>query len=227
MVRREATVTHSNFWKRNSFLKRHPALSRDQFSRHYEQHHGPLAASQAGFRKHTLRYVQNEVEGDAQREATFDGITMTTQVPREDYSRGFFHEADYDNVKPDELYLFDMSRTVSVLGEVIEGPATPQPGFKLVVLSGEAWKPAAGVSIEGASSLAVSRLDIAHASALGFKAAAFAHPFMLEIWFGSQQARAEAVARSEAEFGRGSIALPVRERLIFGPERPWPERGAA
>lgn len=220
-------MTRSNFWKRNSFLKRHAALSREQFSRYYEEHHGPLAASQAGFRKHTLRYVQNHVEEDGLVDPSFDGITMTTQVPREDYSRGFFHEPDYENVKPDELYLFDMSRTVSVLGEVVEGPATPQPGFKLVVLSGEAWKLSSGLSVEGASSLAVSRLDVAHASALGFKAAAFAHPFMLELWFGSLEARADALARSEVEFGRGSIALPVRERLIFGPELPWRARGVA
>ncbi len=215
-----ASSDRNGVWKRNSFLKRNTDLNPEQFSRHYETHHGPLAASQAGFRKHTLRYVQNHVEHDGRTEPAFDGITMTTQVPRDDYSRGFFHEPDYENVKPDELYLFDMSRTVSALGQVVEGSATLQAGFKAVVLSGEAWSPS-GVRIAGATGSATSRLDIANASALGFNRAVFAHPFMLELWFDTTAARADAIARSDMLFGRGSIALPVRELLVFGPERPW------
>ncbi|MEP9386037.1 EthD domain-containing protein [Mesorhizobium sp. KR9-304] len=220
--REKAATAAGSVWKRNSFLKRNPALTRRGFRRHYAEVHGPLAASQAGFRRHTLRYVQNHVEAGEDDETLFDGITMTTQVPRADYTRGFFHEPDYANVKPDELYLFDIDRTVSVLGEVIVSPTVAPQGYKAVLLSGAGWSPPAHLCIEGASQLSASRLDVSNASALGFSGAVFVHPYMVEAWFAAAEDRDRAVDSPELLLGAGSIGLPVTEILIFGPERPWP-----
>jgi hypothetical protein len=209
-------------WKRNSFLKRNPSLTPGSFSRHYETFHGPLAARQAGFRKYALRYVQNHVEPNADgSDPPFDGITMTTQVPRADYNRGFFHEADYENVKSDELFLLDMGRTVSVLGEVVVGTALPRSGSKAVFLPGADWTPPAELLPVGAFSAAVSRLDSGRATALGFGAATFPHAFMVECWFATEADRRDALSRPAALFGSGAIAMAVREILIFGPEKPW------
>jgi len=62
-------------WKRNSFLKRNPRLTPAKFSRYYETVHGPLAARQAGFRKYTLRYMQNHVQPNPDgSEPPFDGM---------------------------------------------------------------------------------------------------------------------------------------------------------
>ena len=48
-------------FKRHSLLRRNPDLSQEQFSQRYQHHHGPLAASLPGFRKVSLRYLQNHV----------------------------------------------------------------------------------------------------------------------------------------------------------------------
>jgi hypothetical protein len=213
-------AAQDNTWIRFSLLKRSGALTPQQFRTHYENVHGPLAASQAGFRKFTSRYVQNHVEDRPDgADPAFDGVTATTQVPRPDYTIGFFHEPDYAAVKPDELYLFDMARTVSVLGEVIETTGAAR-GAKAIVLAGEDWRPG-GPPAAGAPSTRVSRLERAKASALGFGGAVFAHSFLVECWFADPARRAALVADPAATFGTGAVALAVRELLVFGPEKPW------
>ncbi|WP_442580090.1 EthD domain-containing protein [Mesorhizobium sp. ASY16-5R] len=213
-------MTQTTIVRRSSFLKRNPALMPAAFSAHYETSHGPLAASLPGFRKHTLRYVQNHVEHTDGVEPLFDGITMTTQVPREDYSRGFFSEPDYEKVKGDEFYLFDMSRTVSVLADVLHGPVAPRAGSKAVFLAGSGWQAPDCFALDGALDYSLARIDPASASALGFHGAAFNHPYIIEAWFETPAIRNEAVARAD-RFGAGAAAMPVREVLIFGPEKPW------
>ena len=220
-------MTQAAIIRRSSFLKRNPNHTREAFSRYYEASHGPLAASLPGFRKHTVRYVQNHVENHAGHSLPFDGITITTQVPRKDYSVGFFNEPDYERIKDDEVYLFDVSRAVSVLGDVIEGPLAPQDGFKAVFLAGAGWVAPRDFRVEGATTHALSRCDLSTATALGFRNSAFGHPHMIEAWFRTRDARDGAVARSDRLAGAGSIAMPVREVLIFGPEKPWPSDASA
>lgn len=215
-------MTQSTIVRRSSFLKRNPALTPAKFSAYYETSHGPLAAGLTGFRKHTLRYVQNHVEALNGVEPLFDGITMTTQVPREDYSHGFFNEPDYEKVKDDELYLFDMSQTVSVLADVLYGPVTPREGVKAVFLAGRDWQAPDALELDGALAHSLTRINPASATALGFRGAAFDHPYMIETWFKTPSARGSAVERVETLFGNGAAAMPVREVLIFGPEKPWP-----
>jgi hypothetical protein len=214
-------------YKRHSLLKRSPRHSREWFSRYYEANHGPLAASQAGFRKFSIRYVQNHVETFADgAEPLFDGVTMTTQAPREDYTRGFFNEPDYDNVKPDELYLFDLTKTVSVLGReetAIDGPLTP---FKALILStSEQIDDLVANVRSNLRRLVINRMETATASALGFQGAKFQYDVLAEAWFqddGVRHDASEATARSAAPAAAAApLFFPVREVLIFGPEKPW------
>ncbi|KPQ05416.1 MAG: EthD protein [Rhodobacteraceae bacterium HLUCCA12] len=194
-------------WRRYSFLKRNAALSRDAFSTHYEQVHGPLAAGLEGFRKFATAYRQNHVEGDGDH--GFDGLTITTQSHREDYSKGFFNHSDYAKVQPDEQYLFDVGKTVSVLGTEepeIDGPRTR---WKVLMLAD-----AVPSGARGLTRLVRNALDLGSASALGFGGASFDHGTLWELWFDSAQSRERFVAQVEG----ASIAAPVREVHVYGPE---------
>jgi len=210
-------------FKRHSLLKRSVSHTREHFSRYYEQHHGPLASSLRGFRKFSERYIQNHVEDLPEGgEPLFDGVTMTTQVPREDYTRGFFNEPDYEKVKPDEIYLFDLSKTVSVLGReelIIDGPPTPHKALILTHMG-----MLAAMKMPPPSRLVLNHLDRATASALGFSAGSFDYDLLAEVWFEDAEVRAQAF-QSVKVFNRDqpsqAVFLPVREVLIFGPEKPW------
>lgn len=162
---------------RFSFLVRHPELSPEEFRRHYRDVHGPLAAAQAGFRKYTSRYVQNHVR-ESLRDGTIqaDGITATTQVPRADYNVGFFAEPDYAVVQEDELFLFDVQRTRSVVGRAIAGDGTAATApVGLLALTSE--RPDA--LSDGPAAWVVFQLDHANASALGFGAGDFSARYLL------------------------------------------------
>lgn len=218
-------------YKRHSLLKRNPQHSREWFSRYYEANHGPLAASQAGFRKFASRYVQNHVETfPGAPEPAFDGITMTTQVPRDDYTRGFFNDPDYDNVKPDEMYLFDLTKTVSVLGrEEIAIDGAPSSYKALILGSSRHFDAMTAEFRSHLSRLTINRMEVATASALGFSGAGFQHDVLAEAWFGDDASRREAFksisGSASGPAGATPLFLPVREVLIFGPEKPWPVHG--
>jgi hypothetical protein len=197
--------------RRHSLLKRNPRHSRAFFSSYYEQHHGPLAARQPGFRKFATRYLQNHVlELPDGSEPSFDGISMTTQVPRPDYAQGFFGEPDYENVKLDEAYLFDLSATVSLLGEEVVAIDGPSTAFKALFLGPRTdFQPA---MLAGVVRLVANHLDLQSVSALGFRAASFDCDLLAEIWFDTAQAVSAAASYR---------LLPVREVLVFGPGKPW------
>lgn len=208
-------------YRRHSLLRRNPALAREAFSTHYETTHGPLASSQAGFRQFASRYVQNHVERlPDESEPVFDGVTMTTQVPRDDYTRGFFNHPDYANVQNDERYLFDITRTVSLLGWeelLVDGPATQ---FKALLLMASAAF--TQDRFQAASRIVANHLDVSTASALGFSKGAFSHDLLLEVWFDEALTRT-AGYREYARPAKGlpPIFLPVREVMVYGPEKPW------
>lgn len=201
--------------RRHSLLARNLNLTRSEFSSHYETFHGPLAAGLPGFRRYATRYLQNHVEPDRDMTQTlFDGVTMTTQVRRNDYSVGFFTDPDYEKVKSDEQYLFDISKTVSVLGkegEVKEGPRTR---WKALVLGNASTTlPDTAVRVE------LNHLDVSTASALGFGEGVFTYDLLAELWFASQAERAAVDVGQD----KGRVFLPVREVLVYGPEKPWNE----
>ena len=208
-------------YRRHSLLRRNPALAREAFSTHYEITHGPLASSQEGFRQFASRYVQNHVERlPDDSEPLFDGVTMTTQVPRDDYTKGFFNHPDYANVQDDERYLFDIANTISLLGwedVVLDGPTTQ---FKaLLLMASSAFTQD---RLRTASRIVANHLDVKTASALGFSKGAFSYDLLVEAWFHEAQARTAAYREytNRAE-GLPPIFLPVREVMVYGPEKPW------
>lgn len=217
-------TTGRKIYRRHSLLRRNPALTRDAFSTHYEFTHGPLASSQAGFRQFATRYLQNHVEPlPDQPEPMFDGVTMTTQVPREDYTTGFFHHPDYANVQDDERYLFDIANTVSLLGWEDLVVAGPETQFKALLLMASARF--RQDELHAVSRVVANHLDVSTASALGFSKGAFSYDLLLEVWFHDAPARAAAYREytGRAE-GLPPVFLPVREVVMYGPEKPW--RGA-
>lgn len=210
--------------KRHSFLKRHAGLSRQAFSRHYLEHHGPLAAGLAGFRKFAFRYEQNHFDEDLTGAADppFDGLTMTFQVPREDYRQGFFQHPDYAQVRPDEEYLFDLSATVSVLGEeeVVFGQG--REGAKAILLAMGGGRGSADLETYGVRRAVCNRLDTGTATALGFGESAFAYDRLWEIYFASPDDRRAACRDRGFIAGFSSPhadvpprALAAREFVIF------------
>lgn len=208
-----------DIYRKHSLLKRHPRHTPEAFSHHYETFHGPLASNQAGFRLFTTRYIQNHTESSpGGGEPTFDGITMTTQVPRSDYSTGFFTHPDYVNVKPDEMYLFDIERTISVLGKeeiVIDGSKSPH---KVVVITSRHR-----MELEPLKELLrveFNNLDTSTASALGFGKSSFSHDLIAELWFASGTAR-EMAWHTIASRDPAAIPLLVREVLFFSLQKPW------
>lgn len=209
-------------YRRHSFLKRASGWSQRDFSHYYEHHHGPLAAGLNGFRKFATRYVQNHVDylPDG-ADPLFDGVSMTTQVPRADYSRGFFNEPDYETAKKDEEHLFDLNRTASVLGrEEIVLPGTPSPHKALIITSGQSLQ---SIQLLRPTKLVLNHLDPLTASALGFGSTAFEYDLLAEAWFENKDARMNAFCASHLipSNTAPTLFLPVREVIIFGPEKPW------
>lgn len=218
-------TTGQKTYRRHSLLRRNPALTREAFSKHYELTHGPLASSQAGFRQFASRYLQNHVEPlPDQLEPLFDGVTMTTQVPRQDYTKGFFGHADYANVQDDERYLFDIANTVSLLGwedTIQDGPATPSKAL-LLIASGAFHQD----DLQDAGRIVAHHLDLGTASALGFSKGAFSYDLLIEVWFKTPSARSAAYrGYTSRAYDLASVFLPVREVLVYGPEKPWRPAG--
>jgi hypothetical protein len=216
--------------KRHSFLKRRPGMSRPAFSSHYLDHHGPLAAGLAGFRQYAFRYLQNHIDEDLTRgeDPPFDGLTMTFQVPRADYRQGFFQHPDYAHVRPDEEYLFDLSATVSVLGEEQIVFDRAPGGEKAIILAacGSADVPLAGdfgprtFEEFGLRRAICNRLDTGTATALGFGRSALAYDLLWEVFFDSADRR-QAACRNPGfissfhSVASTPCALAVREFTIF------------
>lgn len=217
------STTHNGqkTYRRHSLLRRNPALSRGAFSTHYEFTHGPLASSQEGFRQFASQYVQNHVEHlPDDSEPVFDGVTMTTQVPRDDYTRGFFNHPDYANVQDDERYLFDITKTVSLLGweqVVMDGPATPFKALLLVASADYTQD-----RLQAAGRVVANHLNVNTASALGFSKGTFSYDLLIEVWFNEAAARTAAYREyTRPAEGLPPIFLPVREVLVYGPAKPW------
>jgi hypothetical protein len=235
------SVPGSPVIKRHSLLRRNASLTRKAFSDYYLNVHGPLASAQPGFRKFTYRYDQNHIEADLlnDSEPRFDGITMTSQVPRPDYRRGFFQERDYTStVKPDEERLFDKSLTVSMLGEERVLFHRSEGGEKaiLVLRTNRNRVDTEGVDAapivkrwRNICRLVVNLLQTNTASALGFGESSTAYDLLCEIWFKTVDDRLTACRDSglyEALGGTGGgpapepLAFAVREIVMFSEPRP-------
>jgi hypothetical protein len=215
-----AGMPTQDVYRRHSLLKRNARHSREEFSRHYELVHGPLASNQAGFRKYATRYIQNHVEDQPGRyDPVFDGITMTTQAPRADYRIGFFSHPDYANVKSDEAYLLDLGHTVSLIGReetIVDGSKSPHKAIIITARTRMNLAP-----LKNVLRAEFNSLDTSSATALGFGEGSFAQDLIAELWFADAASR-EAACRLVAAADPDCIPLLVREVLFFSPEKPWP-----
>jgi hypothetical protein len=112
-----------------------------------------------------------------------------------------------------------MTATVSLLGEeimVLEGCPS---SFKAILLA--PWRVLDAASYPGAVRIVANRLDPGTASALGFRRSRFAEDLLGEIWFDSAASRARALSNEDCVQGGQGALMPVREVLIFGPDKPW------
>lgn len=172
--------------KRLSLLRRRPEMSQGEFWEQYATVHGPLAAAQPGFRKFAYQYVQNDIRSVLTSDARwdYDGLSVTWQVPRRDYGRGFFHHPDYANVRPDEERLFDLAVTVSVLATenvVWIGNTT---AFKTIVVATEPERPIHALArFSGLSRAVCNVVDRTSAGALGSDPRVLRWDRVWELWW--------------------------------------------
>ena len=96
--------------KAMSFVSRKPGLSREEFIRHYEDAHAPLAMQHFPFQ----RYVRNYVMDGQAEELGFDCITEVW----------FETSEDYRVISEDEERFMDRGKIVAFLVE----ESTSQPG---------------------------------------------------------------------------------------------------
>ena len=102
--------------KAMSLIRRKPGLSREEFARHYEEVHVPLALKHFPFK----RYVRNYVAGpDDAAEPGFDCITEVWFETMEDcQAAAEFSASDaYSVIAEDEERFMDRSRIVAFLVE--------------------------------------------------------------------------------------------------------------
>lgn len=224
-------------YKRLSFLKRNAAFSRAQFFAEYEGVHGPLASSQAGFRKFTYSYVQNHLICEALRDGDpeFDGMTATWQVPRADMSRGFFQTPDYARyVRPDEERLFDLAKTRSALAMENILRQGDRTSWKCVCLYASD-RPSATLptKLPAAGRIVINEIMPGTASALGGAGEGFAFDRVAEIWFREPLAMRQAAddasfIRSLDDGANGRMHVFIsREVVMFSEHRPRSAEGQA
>lgn len=100
-----------------AFLVRRPDLSRDEFTRHWREQHGPLVARSPGYERYRLGYAQNHVLGTTGigRPFLWDGMAefwLPGTTPNED---DFSATPIYrDRIAVDERLFIDMDATVSM-----------------------------------------------------------------------------------------------------------------
>jgi hypothetical protein len=193
-----------------SFVVRNRNLSHEQFSEHYESHHGPLAAGLSGFRMYVSRYIQNHVlEKLSGTVVDIDGITILSQLPREDYSKGFFQHPDFAaHVQADSRFLFDIPKNRAFPG-LQHTQATRLRMPKLLLLA---------TTQSTDSVLTLLSADAAQVTDFGATAEApqpFGHDRMIEAWFGSPDALRVGLREVTLAIKEPIEAWSVREVLIY------------
>jgi len=99
------------------FIRRNPALSPEQFHRHWRDVHAELLRNTPSVARHLLRYEQNpRAPGDyARGEPDCDGVAIAWYRDRA-AMEALFSEPEYlQNIAPDERYLSDPARTQWIL----------------------------------------------------------------------------------------------------------------
>ncbi|PTQ10177.1 ethyl tert-butyl ether degradation protein EthD [Sphingomonas oleivorans] len=115
--------------KLTMFLKRNPALDREEFVRHHVERHGPLFRSIPEAKEHVLRYIQTHpvedmgsvkpADYDGTAEIWFDSVAgMDAVLGSETYRKTVF---------PDEKSFLDHDHCLTLVGtvEVMIGDTDP------------------------------------------------------------------------------------------------------
>lgn len=101
--------------KAMSFLKRKENISHEEFSRHYEEVHAPLAMRYFPFK----RYIRNYVDPATADELGFDCITEVWFETMEDCeaAAAFTASENYKVISDDEEKFMDRDRIIAFLVE--------------------------------------------------------------------------------------------------------------
>jgi hypothetical protein len=112
------------------FVKRNPALSVDEFHRHWREDHARVIVDTPDFAKHIVRYEQNHrLPRDYERpdDPEFDGVAIQWFDSPEDFIAMISSDGYRDRVAPDEAVLLDGDGLAWMLTEteeaVIPGPS--------------------------------------------------------------------------------------------------------
>jgi hypothetical protein len=194
-----------------SFVVRNPNLSHEQFSRHYESHHGPLAAALSGFRMYVSRYVQNHViEKLSGTGVEIDGITMLWQLPREDYTIGFFQHPDFAaHVQPDSQVLFYIPKNRAFLG--LQHTQKIRLGSHKLLLLTSAQSTDSVLALLSADEAQVTDFGATPETPLPV----FGHDRMIEAWFESPNALRVGLREVKLAVDEPIDAWSVREVLNY------------
>lgn len=103
-------------------IKRHPAMTLEQFSRYWRDTHGPLLLACNEFSRHIRSYVQYHMidEGSAIAKmfgvsASYDGVAVIT-FKNADAMEAAFSEPRYlSDVRPDEPNFVDLENCLSFI----------------------------------------------------------------------------------------------------------------
>lgn len=91
------------------FVRRNPALSPEEFHRHWRDVHARLITDTPEVARHMLRYEQNpRMAADYERgEPDFDGVAIACYHDRAAMEALFSEPAYLEKIVPDERYLSD------------------------------------------------------------------------------------------------------------------------
>ena len=94
-----------------AFLKRNPALSRDEFHAHWRDVHGPLIRDTPELARHIVRYEQHpRLASDYERPHSqeWDGVAVQWFESMDDLVAMVSEPAYAERLRPDEQVLLDM-----------------------------------------------------------------------------------------------------------------------
>ena len=110
-----------------ALLVRNPALTHEEFLRHWHDVHGPLIRDTPELARHLIRYEQHPLTDDrGVGTAGFDGVAMQWMASMDSLFAFISEPAYAERLGPDERYLLDMER--------IQVTFTEEP---VVVIDGE------------------------------------------------------------------------------------------
>ena len=107
-----------------ALLRRHPALSADEFQAHWRDVHAPLILSVPGIERWVVRYEQHtraDLPGQWTGTEDVDGITLQWFRSIDDFMAMISDPAYREIVGPDEKVLVDLERSVFLLTDETDG----------------------------------------------------------------------------------------------------------